>query len=148
MPRQSVQDRIKQQSEVYRKEYNDQRRLSPDELNILAEATIRTQTEYIAKLEGEKALLEVKLVHLQDHLRAVFLDGELFLQRIKERAFGRTDEVQEQEEDQRDVAGSYDLSSAEGDRASREPGQSSGPDHPYDGEHRGQVTAEGRGSRR
>ena len=54
----SARDRLKEQIEQYRKQYQEQQRLSPDELNRLANHIIDAQAKSIEQLEARIASLE------------------------------------------------------------------------------------------
>lgn len=52
MPKSTI-ERLQEQTAIYQKQYQEQRRLSPEELGVLTDETLRVQAAYINELESE-----------------------------------------------------------------------------------------------
>ncbi len=66
----STVNRLKQQTLQYLRQYQEQKRLSPEQIQTLSDATIQTQASYIQQLETEIAGLQGKIRSLEIHLKS------------------------------------------------------------------------------
>ena len=84
---QSTVERLRAQTEEYYKQYQEQKRLSPKELDLLTNAVIETQVKYIIELETsfarERRDLELKINGLELHLKWANRIVELAIDALK-----------------------------------------------------------------